>query len=406
MLSLKNILNNFFLFFLIVSSAFGQDFNLKIQTQIFTNLENSFFLNNYNYGIEREEFDTDIFINFKSKKFELQFNPLINQDIIKESFFRYNFNDSSFIRIGKYYSDFSPYFNHELSSGHMLISNNSPPMKKVGFFKSKSVKKITLDFGISHGIFNKNDLYQKAPFLHEKFIYMGIPLRDNYLGIGFIHEAMWGGESKSRGAFPSGFDNFLKVLIAADEPLRDGQPHANAIGNHLGIWEFVYQKLSNKNTLKFYYQHFFEDTSGLRFANKYDGLWGFELNDKITKNTFLLEYLETTNQNINPPYVDDAYYNHGDYSYGWSLDRFTLGNPHINSLEVNPVKVIHFGSKLYFGQNISAKLLFSKKINIDSETNFLFKINKSYKKSFSNSLVLYNTSGGYGLGFIFVLTLK
>ena len=217
---------------------------------------------------------------------------------------------------------------------------------------------------------------------------------------------MWGGESKSRGAFPSGFDNFLKVLIAADEPLRDGQPHANAIGNHLGIWEFVYQKLSNKNTLKFYYQHFFEDTSGLRFANKYDGLWGFELNDKITKNTFLLEYLETTNQNINPPYVDDAYYNHGDYSYGWSLDRFTLGNPHINSLEVNPVKVIHFGSKLYFGQNISAKLLFSKKINIDSETNFLFKINKSYKKSFSNSLVLYNTSGGYGLGFIFVLTLK
>ena len=48
----------------------------------------------------------------------------------------------------------------------------------------------------------------------------------------------------------------------------------------------------------------------------------------------------------------------------------------------------------------------SKKINTESENNFLFKINKSYKKSFSNSLVLYNTSGSYGLGFIFVLTLK
>ena len=37
---------------------------------------------------------------------------------------------------------------------------------------------------------------------------------------------------------PPGIKDFFKVFIAADEPIREGQDHANALGNHLGIWDF------------------------------------------------------------------------------------------------------------------------------------------------------------------------
>ena len=34
---------------------------------------------------------------------------------------------------------------------------------------------------------------------------------------------------------------FFKVFISADGEYIDG-PHANALGSHLGIWDFYYQK--------------------------------------------------------------------------------------------------------------------------------------------------------------------
>jgi hypothetical protein len=85
------------------------------------------------------------------------------------------------------------------------------------------------------------------------------------------------------GKFPSSFNDFWKVFISADGEKLEGQPHANALGNHLGIWDFYYSKKNKSNIFKFYYQHFFEDTSGLRFQNRFDGLWGFEYNRFIIK---------------------------------------------------------------------------------------------------------------------------
>ena len=104
--------------------------------------------------------------------------------------------------------------------------------------------------------------------------------------------------------------------------------------------EFIFKKNNNNRILKVYYQHFFEDTSGLRFRNEIDGLWGLELNNYIQNSTFLLEYLHTTHQNMDPPYVAEAYYNHGVYQKGWSYKNYTLGNPLINHLNVEPVDVI------------------------------------------------------------------
>ena len=43
-------------------------------------------------------------------------------------------------------------------------------------------------------------------------------------------------------SFRSSFNDYLKIFISADGPLLDGDAHANALGNHLGIWDFYFQK--------------------------------------------------------------------------------------------------------------------------------------------------------------------
>ena len=144
----------------------------------------------------------------------------------------------------------------------MLISNNAEPMPKIGLVTSQKIKKlekIDFDFGIAHGFFDKNDFYNKAPLLHEKFLYMNIRKNNYQISIGFIHEAMWGGSTIIDGDQPNTFRDFLKLLTAEDGP-DEGGPHPNALGNHLGMTELFFQKNNNNQILKLYYQHFFEDT--------------------------------------------------------------------------------------------------------------------------------------------------
>ena len=104
------------------------------------------------------------------------------------------------------------------------------------------------------------------------------------------------------------------------------------MGNHLGIWDFYYSKKNNDNIFKLYYQHFFEDTSGLRFQNRFDGLWGIEYINLSSKLNFLLEYINTSNQDRDPPYVNENYYNHFEYTLGWSYKGYVIGNPFINNI--------------------------------------------------------------------------
>ena len=136
---------------------------------------------------------------------------------------------------------------------------------------------------------------------------------------------MWGGSTYLDGEFPSSFNDFLKVIISADGVKAEGQPHANALGNHLGIWDFYYIKKTNP-IFKILLSTFFEDTSGLRFQNRFDGLWGFEYQDLSTGFNFFMEYINTSNQDRDPPYVSENYYNHSEYILGWSYKGYVIGN--------------------------------------------------------------------------------
>jgi len=206
---------------------------------------------------------------------------------------------------------------------------------------------------------------------------------------------MWGG-STAAGNQPNTLKDFLKILTAEDGP-DEGGAHANALGNHLGVTEFIFKKNDNNRILKFYYQHFFEDTSGLRFRNEIDGLWGLELDNYIQNSTFLLEYLHTTHQNMDPPYVAEAYYNHGLYQKGWSYKNYTLGNPFINHLEVEPVDVIHMATAGNFLDYLY-QIKVSRKTNISDSIKYQININKKINTNNTAGLFIINNEDKIGIG--------
>mgnify|MGYP001203149739 CR=1 FL=1 len=368
---------------LLISQIFSQDFKHNYDIQLNSNLSNHWWSKYNNFGQDPSKIKFDYNSIYQKNKidYKISISVLEDKTYFGESFIKSRLFKNTQIKIGRYYKDFSVYLNDDISSGSMLISNNAQPMPKIGLlgsYTSKRNESISFTYGIANAFFKKNNIYIHAPMLHEKFLYLNYMKGNNNFSIGFVHEAMWAGGTKESGKFPSSFKDFLKVFISADGPKLPGEPHANALGNHLGIWDFYYKRTVKQKILKTYYQHFFEDTSGLRFSNGIDGLWGIELENYIPKTLLLIEYLQTTGQD-NARY-NDAYYNHYQYNLGWSYNGYTLGNPFINHLEVLPVKVVHLGlgGEIYKDYNYRFKV--ARKVNISDKIKYELIFTKSFNK--------------------------
>lgn len=379
-----NIYNNFILIFLIlITSLNSQDIKSKHSIELNSSPSNQWWSVYNSNGIGNEKIKYIYNGNYKSKKLEYNIKIFSFNDkiYIGESFVKKRLKKDTYFKIGRYYRDFSLYLNDSLSSGSMLISNNAEPMPKIGFLRSFNYKKIDFNFGIAHGAFEKSQTYTKAPMLHEKFLYLKY-LNNNYeFGLGIVHEAMWGGGTPSSGNYPSSIKDFLKVFISADDKseIVIENSHNNALGNHLGIWDFYYIKNIKDKKIKLYYQHFFEDTSGLRFANRFDGLWGIEFSNYFKSTNILFEFLNTKNQDRNPPYVNEKYYNHYQYRDGWSYRDFAIGNPFINYIDNNPSKVFHLGISTDEFSEYNYKLLLSRKIDQTDTINYQISLSKTIK---------------------------
>ena len=388
----------FYLIFLLFISISFPNEHKKISINIY-NYNNPEWWSNYNSnGLNFNQ--SNISLSYKNifDNYELFINThLSNEKIIfAESYIFFPMKKLFKIKFGRYYRDFSTYLNDELSSGSMLIGKNALPIPKIGLLGEYHIKKknkFKFSYGISHSVLEKNDFYNESPYIHEKFLYLIKNENDYEYGFGFVHEAMWAGSTYSNGKFPSSFNDFLKVFISADGEKLEGQPHTNALGNHLGIWDFYYSKKNKSNVLKFYYQHFFEDTSGLRFQNRFDGLWGFEYKDLHTKLNYILEYIDTSNQDRDPPYINENYYNHSEYKLGWSYKAYVIGNPFINNI---PSKIAHFGIRMDEFNNHNLKILLSKRI----DTNDTLKYSLSVGKVFQNftALIFINGSKSNNVG--------
>ena len=358
-----------------------------------------------NFGVKPADFHFQGEWKFKTSKTDYVINILSQKEknYLNESFIKHNFSDKTFLRLGKYYRDFSNYLNDELSSGHMLISHNAEPMPKIGLVTSQYIKRnqnIIFNFGVAHGIFNKHNYYTEDPFLHEKFIYIQIKKDNREMGFGLVHEAMWAGATPELGKQPSTFGDFLKILAAEDGP-DEGGPHANALGNHLGIWDFYYQKTNNHQILKLYYQHFFEDTSSLRLRNEIDGLWGVELKNYIPNTNVLFEYLDTTHARMDPPYQLDYYYSNYQYVNGWTYGNNIIGSPFVNTdgseQGFEELKVIHMGINGKIASNYY-KIKISRKINIHDIVRYKIEMARKITDKVNLNIFIVNKRHDNGAG--------
>lgn len=405
------------IFLLVFNFLWGQQNAYEIKLNIYPKNNNFWWLNNNNDGRKVDKSSIDLQWQVENHKTKYQIiitNAYSDKNNIQlgESFIFKEISNDISIKIGKYYRDFSLYLNDNLSSGSMLISRNAEPMPKIGILGSFKLKKnISFNWGVSHAQFDKNEFYSDGPYLHEKFLYLKYKKNNNSIGLGFVHEAMWSGTTSmgyNQGKQPGKFTDFLKVIISADGPLREGEVHANAIGNHLGIWDFYYQKTNNNQIIKLYYQHFFEDTSSLRFANKIDGLWGIELENYLSNTNLLLEYLDTSNCCIDPPYQSDQYYYNYQYRSGWSYKNNILGNPFVNSEgyqlgDVELTKLLHLGIESKIKSN-TFQLKAARRIDISDDMKFKISINKNLDQLDLKIFIVgneQNTAAGISVAYLF-----
>lgn len=382
-----------------ISSLYSQEKFLSLKVANFE--KHSWWSFHNHYGLNIKNPYLKFSFKDKYKKTSISIDSFVSSDrlILGESFLKRDINDFLEIKVGRYYRDFSKYLNNDISSGSMLISNNSQPMPKIGLLGKYHIKRsdnIFLDYGISHGTFDKNNIYNEAPNLHGKFLYLTKVFDNVEFSVGFVHQAMWGGSTYINGKFPASFQDFLKVLISADGNIKNGQPHANALGNHLGIWDFLFLKKYKENKFKFYYQHLFEDTSGLRFANRFDGLWGFEYENQSTQTNLVIEFINTINQDRDPPYVNESYYNNAEYNLGWSYKGYVIGNPFIDNINPNPSKIVHVGLQSFSKNKYYYKAKISKKTHIKSDIYYDIKIGRELKNILFSVCTWGGTVKNYG----------
>ena len=276
-----------------------------------------------------------------------------NQKILlREIYVNYRLGPFSFFA-GK--KDISEQQRRPTEPGSFGISNNARPIPKVGVSFPDFW---TLPFGggllaikgsFFHGWF-EGDRFIDSPLLHEKSAYLKLGNDKIYLESGINHFAMWGGINTLTGEnLYKGFSDFYKVIIGGG---RDGMTTAgeqNAIGNHLGYWDYQFNYEFENFKLELYNNALFEDAGSSKIFNDDNLITGFNIkvksNKEIRIKTFSFQYMNILDQSgpglpdptesvptkaenfgLNFGGRDDTYNNYL-YRDGWTHFNRTIGNP-------------------------------------------------------------------------------
>jgi hypothetical protein len=248
-----------------------------------------------------------------------------------------------------------------LSSGFYSWSGNALPITKVQIGTNRFTplgftgNVVSVHAFFSHGWFINSDSIKES-YLHQKALYVriGKPRWRVQLTGGVFHNAQWGGRSAyvppfwaKNGRMPDSFNDYLYVLTAreggtSDSPNLTEFDRVNRVGNHLGSIDFgVHVNLGRWQAMG-YYQHPFEDKSGVAFVNLPDGLYGLRLQRKPGTNGgfridhVLFEYLNTMSQSGSQTHTGsrydgkDDYFNNYQYLDGWVQDHNVIGTPFLS----------------------------------------------------------------------------
>ncbi len=246
-----------------------------------------------------------------------------------------------------------------------------------------------LDSGYREDMFYEhpsvNDRYTTGAYYHQKHLYIrSNPTKPFFVTVGIEHAVQFGSTNHS---YKNGVltektkDANLKAFWNVILPLGDGEYFENesmedwVYGNHIGVMTYQIGWNINKNhQVQAYLDNIFEDGSGIRKGNGWDGLWGLQYSNKTPGRQYVrgavLEYFQSTNQSgplhwdggdypepVRSQITDlvtgnDDYYNHlfyGGYShYGMTPGIALITSPIYNkdgytAYRDNRVKAWHLG---------------------------------------------------------------
>jgi len=297
----------------------------------------------------------------------------------------------------------------DLSVGDMTYSTNARPVPelRIGFPEytkvpfMKGIMKFKAEFAVGKFLDSNYILRTKNPttqystdiLLHHKYLFLQwADPKEKFpwsFTFGLDHAAQWGGWTSMQdfGKLPATLKDFIDIVFS-----KSGSGNAletdriNVLGNHLGSLNVQLEYKGKTFRASLYKQHYFDDNSGLEYANWRDGIWGgsiafdhFPFMKKV-----VIEFLNTTNQSGPMHFLDydnyngvkyrgggnDNYYNHDYYINGWSYYGRAIGNPLLTSpeydtdgslmFENNRIKAIHLGTNGNLNSAFSYRLLITQ----------------------------------------------
>lgn len=233
-----------------------------------------------------------------------------------------------------------------------------------GRYMDSDYRKKAFNKGLSSDGSNINDKYATGIYMHQKHLYIRTnPTKRFFAMAGMEHMVQFGGKLHAynkEGVFTSKekptdlkacFDVFLPLgdsNYAEHDAMEDW-----IFGNHVGMMTVQFGwNINNNHLLQAYVDNPFEDGSGIRKGNGWDGLWGLEYTNKLSGSQYIrgvvVEYFQTTNQSgpihwdsrdypepVSSQIIDyvtgcDNYYNHLYYD-SYTHFGMTPGNPLIPS---------------------------------------------------------------------------
>jgi hypothetical protein len=182
-------------------------------------------------------------------------------------------------------------------------------------------------------------------YLHQKSFYgrFGKPYWKLKLFGGFNHQVVWGHEQEYYNDINytlTPLETFIFVLTG--KKYSSGNIQEERQGNHLGSIDIGLEYEFEKIKLVIYRQNLYEAGALAHLANIRDGLNGIILKRKQNLykeakwDKLLFELLYTKNQagEAWSPYTPspyEPYFNHGQYTTGWSYLGAAIGNPFITT---------------------------------------------------------------------------
>lgn len=281
-----------------------------------------------------------------------------------------------------------------LSVGSFVKGTNAKPIPQVhlgtnGFWTLPFTRQwVQINFDFGYGKFldssyreqlyldnpTNNDMYTTGALYHQKHLYIRTnPAKLFFVMVGIEHAVQFGGACHRRidGRMvtitkPESLKAFWNVIL----PLGDANYFENnagedwVYGNHIGV--MTYQlgwNVTPDHQLQAYLDNPFEDGSGVRKGNGWDGLWGLQYSNRSTGRQYVrgavFEYFQSTNQG-GPLHWDSADYPEPIRS---QIDAFVVGND-------NYYNHSFYDSYSHYGMTPGIALITSPRYNADGYSAF------------------------------------